>query len=413
MKILLVNTYDQQGGAAKATWRLFKGLEKAGVDVTLLVQNRESRDINVISAGGKITHYFNLIKPYIDFAFPLPLVRKRILFSSSFLPDGIAKIVRKINPDIIHLNWIAGGMIKIESLARLGKPIVWTFHDLWAFTGGCHYPPDCTRYMEQCGCCPVLHSSSDRDLSRWVFNRKKDTYSQIGPFFIISPGNWLADCVKSSTLLKNRPVSVIPNGLDTTVFKPKDKQEARRLFHLPADKKLILFGGIRGVEYKLKGFSLLQEALRRLNPSSFELVVFGSSRIKDLKSFPMKTNVLGYIDQEHKLASLYASADVVVVPSYQEVFGQTATEALSCGIPVVTFDTTGLKDIVDHQENGYLAIPYEPADLARGIEWILEDPERYGKLSVNARKKVLEKFDIQKVSDNILTFYSDVLLKSL
>ena len=413
MRILLVNTYDQQGGAARATWRLFKGLERAGVDVKLLVQNRGSRDIHVISTGGKITRYFNAIRPYIDFAFPLPLVRKRILFSTSFLPDGIEKIIRKINPDIIHLNWIAGGMIRIESLARLSKPVVWTFHDLWAFTGGCHYPPDCTRYMEQCGHCPVLHSTSDRDLSRWVFNRKKEAYNQMGQFFIISPSNWLADCVKSSTLLKNNPVSVIPNGLDTTVFKPMDKNEVRQLFHLPADKKLILFGGIRGVEYKLKGFSLLLEALRLLDPSAFELVVFGSSRIKNSTLLPLKTHVLGFIGQENKLASLYATADVVVVPSYQEVFGQTATEALSCGIPVVAFDSTGLKDIIDHQVNGYLATPYEPAELARGIEWILDDPERYGKLSENAREKALEKFDIGKITDKILTFYPEVLRKRL
>jgi len=410
MKILLVNTYDQQGGAARATMRLFNGLKEKGEEMRMLVQNKDSSDPGIIQPGGCLARSFNFIRPYIDFTIPLPQVRKRILFSTSLLPGRVIQTIERINPDIVHLNWIAGGMIRIEALKRIRQPIVWTLHDLWAFTGGCHYPPaECNRYLLNCGCCPVLHSRRENDLSRSVFNRKQKVYDQIKKLYIVTPSRWLAGCVKASRLLGDRPVDVIPNGLDTAIFKPGDQTAARKCFNLPSDKKIILFGGIRCTLDEQKGFHLLLESLKRINVPDPELVVFGSSGSKAAADLPFRTRFLGYIPEEEKLAALYTASDVVVVPSYREVFGQTASEALSCGIPVAAFETTGLTDIVDHLENGYLARPFEPEDLANGIKWILEDKERYRQLSDKARTKVLSVFDIRVVAQSVTGLYSRIL----
>jgi glycosyltransferase involved in cell wall biosynthesis len=409
MKVLLINTYDRQGGAARAVGRLVNGLKEAGCDVALMAQNKESSDPGIIKSGSGLAKQFNFIRPYIDFAIPLPQVRQRILFSSSLLPDQVIRSINKIKPDIVHLNWIAGGMIRIESLARIEQPVVWTFHDLWAITGGCHYPPNCTRYRESCGRCPLLHSGREIDLSRKVFERKRSAYFKIKNLTVITPSKWLAGCVRSGPLMEGRPLEVIPNGLDTSVFKPLDKRDARQRFNLPPDKKLILFGGIRAVEYKLKGFQLLLEALKNINDTDAELVVFGSGNLKTAGNVPLKTHSLGYISGEAQLAELYNAADVVAVPSYQEIFGQTASEALSCGIPVVAFAATGLLDIVDHLLNGYLAKPFETDDLAHGINWILEDKARYKQLSHNAHMKVLNQFDITQVAGRVMGVYEKTL----
>jgi glycosyltransferase involved in cell wall biosynthesis len=376
-----------------------------------MVQNKETKDPSVIKAGKGFAKYFNFVRPYIDFAIPLPQIRKRILFSTSLLPDQFIKSVASVKPDVIHLNWIAGGMIKIESLAEIRQPIIWTFHDLWAFTGGCHNQLECNRYHNNCGCCPLLHSKHENDLSRKVFNRKQGTYGKIKNLHIVTPSNWLAGCVKSGSLVKERPLTIIPNGLDTNLFIPTDKNKARVHFQLPLEKKIILFGGIRGVEYPLKGFHLLLEAFNKLRDYNYELVVFGSDKPKHFEPINGKVHFLGHISDEKELATLYSASDLVAVPSYQEVFGQTASEALSCGIPVAAFATTGLLDIVDHKTNGYLAKPFDTADLAEGVNWILGNRDRYIDLSRAARLKAETKFDIRIVARRYMELYEEVLRK--
>ncbi|MEI6435370.1 MAG: glycosyltransferase family 4 protein [Bacteroidota bacterium] len=411
MHVLLLNTYDLKGGAARATWRLFKGLQEAGVRAQMLVQNKTSTDPEVFVARGLFHNYFNGIRPYIDFLIPLPQTRKRILFSTNLLPDSVVDQINVINPDLVHLNWIAGGFIRIESLAKIKQPIFWTFHDLWAATGGCHYPLECKKYLESCGCCPILHSVYDNDLSRKSFFRKRDTYQSIKNLTIITPSRWLANCVSESALLGNRTVIVAPNGLDISVFHPSEKAVARDHFGFSHEKKLILFGAVRAAKNELKGFNSLLEALKQMEKSNLELIVFGSSYSEMVNDLGIPVRFLGYLPKESEIAMLYSAADVVAVPSFQEVFGQTASEALACGVPVVAFGATGLLDIVDHKQTGYLAKPFLSEDLAAGIKWILDDTDRYEELSRNARRAAVERFDIGKTVRQVIVVYKEALLK--
>ena len=169
----------------------------------------------------------------------------------------------------------------------------------------------------------------------------------------------------------------------------------------------------KGISDPRKGFSLLQTALQHLSlfksPERVELVVYGSSQPVQPIDLSFKTHYLGYLHDDLCLAIAYAAADVMVVPSIQESFGQTASEALACGTPVVAFNTTGLKDIIDSQQNGYLATAYDPQDLARGIAWILEDSKRWQRLSANARAKAIQKFTIQTQTDTYLKLFQEIL----
>jgi glycosyltransferase involved in cell wall biosynthesis len=412
MHILLLNTYDLKGGAAKATWRLFKGLENSGIKVQMLVQNKVSADPQVMAAPGKFHGAMNVLRPYIDFAIPLVQTRKRILFSTNLLPDSIVDQVNALKPDLVHLNWIAGGFIRIESLAKIKQPIIWTFQDLWAATGGCHYPVECLGYVKNCGCCPVLHSKQENDLSRKTFLRKEATYRQIENLTVITPSRWLAGCVSNSALFGNRPVKVVPNMLDTAVFKPYEKSEARRHFGFSQQKKLILFGAVRAAKNELKGFKNLLEAMKLVHQPDIELIVFGSSYSDLVKTVDIPVRFLGFMPDETEIAMLNSAADVVAVPSLQEVFGQTASEALACGVPVVAFAATGLLDIVEHKRTGYLAEPFLSEDLAEGIRWILEDPERHAELSRNARQAAVERFDIGKTVQQVIEIYEEVLIRN-
>ena len=206
MKILIVNTSDIQGGAARAAYRLHRSLLNAGIDSQMLVQKKSSDDYTVIGPISKIEKAFSFLRPQLD-QLPVKFYKNRTktLFSPSWI--GSKKIIQKINetdPDIVHLHWICGGMIKIEDLLKIKKPIVWSLHDNWAFTGGCHIKWDCEKYKNECGACPRLGSNKIKDLSKWVWDRKYKTFNKINNLTIIGLSKWVTECSKNSTLLKDK-----------------------------------------------------------------------------------------------------------------------------------------------------------------------------------------------------------------
>jgi glycosyltransferase involved in cell wall biosynthesis len=320
-----------------------------------------------------------------------------------------------MHPDIIHLHWIPQGFVSINSLQNIACPIVWTLHDSWPFTGGCHLPYDCERYKDSCGSCPALGSTSEQDISRWVFKRKKQAWKSLD-ITLVSPSFWLARCAQESSLFGGRRIEVIPNGLDLSTFQVMDKQSARSFFSLSGKTKVILFCAVNGLQDHNKGFHFLRSALADLAKSghgaNLELAIAGSIIQDDLPDLGVKTTQFGYIRDDYILNRLYSAADVVIIPSYQEAFGQTATESMACGTPVIAFAATGLLDIVDHQVNGYLARPFDTLDLAEGIHWVLELAD-YSTLSKNARKKVENYFDSNIVTAKYINLYEQILRKNL
>ena len=315
----------------------------------------------------------------------------------------------KIDPDIVHLHWVTGGMLRIEDVARIRAPVVWSLHDMWAFTGGCHYDEECGKFKNSCGSCPVLASAKENDLSSKVLQRKQVSFKQHTNLTIVGLSNWLAKQAKSSTLFKNTSVVNLPNPIDTTSFAPFCKQQARTLFKLPGDKKLVLFGAMGATSDPRKGFKELAQALDHL-PAEYELVVFGSNEPKISQGFKQKAHYLGHLHDDIALRVLYNAADVMVVPSLQENLSNAIMESLSCGTPVVGFDIGGNSDLIDHQVNGYLAEPYSADDLAKGIAWVLQH-QSPDELAENARQKVLENFESSLVASKYIDLYREVLSK--
>ena len=407
MKVLHLSTSDIDGGAARAAYRLHRGLQKIGLDSQMLVRDRQSADKTVISGKTKIAQ----LGANLD-GLPLGLYSCNSTFSTQWFPDRIDPKVAQLRPDIINLHWLCGGYIQIETIAKFAQPLIWTLHDMWAFTGGCHYSEDCDRYAASCGSCPQLHSSKNWDLSHWVWQRKA-AWKKLN-LTIVAPSSWLAECAKSSSLFKDVRVEVIPHGLDLETYQPIDQFTARQLLKLPQDKQLVLFGATGGAASdSRKGFGFLHQALKKLSESGWkeklELVIFGSSQSERSVNLGFKTHYLGRLYDNIGLALTYSAADVIIVPSVQEAFGQTASESLACGTPVVAFSATGLKDIVDHQQNGYLASPFNIEDLARGIGWVLEDGERYKKLRYYAREKAEQEFSLELQARRYSFLFTDMV----
>ncbi|NER81123.1 MAG: glycosyltransferase, partial [Leptolyngbya sp. SIO1D8] len=358
MKPLLLSTTDIEGGAARAAYRLHQGFKQIGVPSQMLVRGRFSRDRSITAEKSLLTK----LGPQMN-GFPLRRYPKRNrMMSPQWFPDAIAKQVARIKPDVVNLHWVCNGYLKIETLAQLQKPLVWTLQDMWPMTGGCHYSENCDRYQKACGKCPQLNSNSESDLSRKIWERKRKAW-QNADLTIVTPSHWMADCVRASSLLGDRRVEVIPFCLDTETYRPLNKQFARSALGLPQDKLIVLFGALAATSDQRKGFHLLLSALQSLGKTDWkekiELAVFGASAPDEPVDLGLPAHYLGSFQDDLSLALVYSAADTMVVPSLQESFGQTASEALACATPVVAFNATGLKDIVDHHLNGYLASPYE------------------------------------------------------
>lgn len=416
MKPLLLSTYDIYGGAARATYRLHKGLQNIGLSSQMLVQTKHSDDETVISPTTKLSQGIGKLRPTLD---TLPLQyyphRQRSFYSIQWLPDTLAERVRQLQPDIINLHWVGFGYLQIESFARFAKPIVWTLHDMWAFTGGCHYSGDCNKYTESCGKCPQLNSNLEKDLSRWVWQRKLKAWKNLN-LTIVTPSYWLAKCSGASSLLQNARIEVIPNGIDTEIFKPVQRFIARTILGLPQNKRLILFGAIEPTSNIRKGFHLLQPALKKLSQSDWadriELVVFGASKPNNVPDFGFKSNYLGKLNDDISLALVYAAVDLFVAPSLEDNLPNTIIESLACATPCVAFNIGGMPDMIEHQQNGYLAQPFDVEDLARGITWVLEDVERWQKLCDLSRQKVEQQFTLQIQAMNYLSLYKNICQRS-
>lgn len=412
MKVTHLSTRDTQGGAARAAFRLHDGLRRIGVDSSMLVQDKSSESNSVYGPDSSVGRGWTKLRPHLE-QLPLHLYRDRsdAPFHLQWLPDRLDAAVETHDPSVIHLHWINSGFLQVETLAAFNRPVVWTLHDMWPMTGGCHYSGSCTSYQTRCGECPQLGSTSENDLSRLTWLRKNRAWESVD-LTVVSPSHWLADCARSSSLFESVPVRVVPYGIDCSVYKPILQKEARRMFGLPQGAPLILFGAMNATQNSRKGFDLLLEALNKLDagrlPSAPELVVFGAKSSEQAPQTPFRTHFLGRLADDVALAALYSGVDVFVAPSREDNLPLAVQESLACGTPVVAFDIGGMPDMINHQSNGYLATSFDGGDLASGIEWCIEGEERNDELSANARSSARERYALEEIAKQYAELYQSL-----
>lgn len=278
-----------------------------------------------------------------------------------------------------------------------------------ALTGGCHYDRGCGKFAQECGACPQLGSQSTSDLTHQVWKRKRKSYEKVDrtQLHIVSPSHWLRDEAQRSSLLSSFPCSVIPNGLDTDEFSPRDRRVAREVFGVPAEAKVVLFIAY-GVNDPRKGFHLLVQALEGLKTEKkIFLLSLGPGFPPDLHGFPHRH--IGLIRDERFLSYVYSAADVFVVPSLQENLPNTALESIACGTPIVGFDVGGIPDIVRPGLTGLLAKPDDAADLRRTIVEILADDPRRMEMATHCRKVATQEYSLEIQARRYSDLYKDLL----
>jgi glycosyltransferase involved in cell wall biosynthesis len=313
--------------------------------------------------------------------------------------------------DLIQLHWVTRFLDyrAFLELVPATIPVVWTLHDMVPFTGGCHYDQACNRFVQSCGRCPQLGSESDTDLTRQVWQRKWKCFQKLRPeqLHIVTPSRWLGEQVAQSSLLSRFPRSVIPYGLDTEMFAPRDRNVSRELLRIPHHAKVVLFIA-NGVNDPRKGFHLLTRALEKIDsPSEMFLLSLGPGAPPEFGGFPNAH--IGQRDDDLFLSHVYTAADVFVAPSLQDNLPNTVLESISCGTPVVGFSVGGIPDVVRPGLTGYLAVPGDAADLRRAIVDVLKDEEGRKKMSINCRKIAIQEYALEVQVRRYLDLYQEVL----
>jgi len=365
--------------AGSAALRLQKAFLNANLQSTIISLLADIPGVNNTKYLGKKHRMLARIDTKIQSYLTKNTFKQFGLFSYPVLGVNVAKIPEVKEADIIYIHWALSGFLNfksIEQLAKLNKPIILFMHDMWNITGGCHYSFGCEKYQTNCHNCPMFPIDKDDDLSASGFKRKQELFSRYNNLYFVAPSKWLYECTKKSFLTKDKPVFYIPNILDSTLFKPFDKNIAKKILNIDTNDTVIAFGAV-SIKSPYKGWAYLQKALELLKQDTslgnVLVLIFGSGYNKEIaESIPFPTKFMGYLCDEYSTSLVYNASDVFLAPSLAEAFGYVIFEALNCGTPVVGFKTGGIPDIIHHKENGYLAEYKNAADLATGVKYCLE-----------------------------------------
>lgn len=408
LKVLHVIAGDLNGGAARGAYWLHLGLLSIGTNSRLLTNSKSKihDDDNIVYVDLSKRSLFNSVFRKITYSIIRFLYpnRKRQIFSSGFFGMDLTNHIDYKKSDIIHLHWINADLLSIKEISKIKKPIVWTVRDMWPLTGGCHYSMGCNNFTSGCGNCLQLRSLRKHDLSRLVVNNKKKYFNK--EMKIIGISNWICGLAMKSSVFNGFDIRYIPNNINTELFYSTNKKTARHELGIITSMKVVLVGA-KGLDDFYKGFDKFIESLEFLDKDKFFLCFFGKATGLDLNGLGFMFKEFGHVVDECKLRSIYNAADVFVAPSLMEAFGKTLAESMACGTPVVCFNATGPKDIVDHKINGYLARPFVSADLAEGVKWVTSS-SIYDELCANAKNKADNCFNNLSVAKQYASLYKEL-----
>jgi glycosyltransferase involved in cell wall biosynthesis len=365
---------------------------------------RPSDAAGVASRGLRILaepeRYLRVMRGFEDFDFP----------ETPYIADLPPRA-----PDVLHLHSLHGSYFDIRQLPALSaaRPTIVTMHDCWLLTGHCAYPLDCEHWKTGCGQCPYLdiYVPIRHDESAENYRVKRDALaaSRLG---LATPSRWLMRMAEEAGVVgDNTRPRVIPNGVDTAVFRLADKAEARAKLGLPGDRRIVLFSGRALSESAYKGFAAFADAVRIVaaRPDGEDVLFLAlgsdapSTRLgrAELRHVPFTADTA-------EVARYYQAADLYVHPARAENLPLAILEAMACGAPVVASDVGGIPEIIEDGRSGLLAKPDDAVALADAIVGLLGDDARREAFSAAASRRVTERFTLEQQADAYLDWYREL-----
>lgn len=419
MRILQISNTDINGGAGRACYRLNCSLNKNGVVSEMLVLHKKSKDERVIKYQTK-KNYISRSRILIKQLINRRKIKKYKINEKDYEMYSAGYSKYHVNPfdfkkyDMINLHWVSN-FIDIYSFFPLmykqKMPVIWTLHDMNAFTGGCHYTDSCNSYKSLCGNCPCLNSDDQNDLSHIIFKKKLNLFKNYDPRYLsfITPSKWLSKELSNSKIFRSFDSTVIPSGIDINMYKPVDKLEARSSLGLPRDKTIILFvADSPNIKRKgIKYFHELRHSLLSKNDIFFVSVGKHKGTIDKLLNYKH----INHVKNDETLRRVYSASDFFIITSIQDNLPNTVLESLSCGTPVLGFKIGGIAEMVENNYNGFLVNLGDINSLKNIILEYTGNKEFTKKLSANSRNSVIEKFSSKLQAERYFMQYKEKLNK--
>ncbi len=397
MNILQIGTIDKAGGAARVSWDLKTAFEERGHVTSMFVAHKysDSQNVFVIPRHKYQEHVSRVLANDLDF----------------YKTDYILQTDAFKKADVVQFHNLHGYYFNLgtfEKMTRL-KPVVWTLHDMWAMTPHCAYSFE-GENKNGFFTCPGLRSYPQIEWhnERYLMWRKRSVFGR-SSFTLVTPSGWLKGLVEQS-VLREKPTVLIYNGIEKGVFQQYNKVQAREELLLPKNKKIVLFLAAGGRHDPRKGWAYVEETYKRFEGNSDVLFVCVGGTREDVG---LSNERILFVEQEGRkevLAKYFSAADVLLFPSLADNFPLVILEAMSCGLPIVSFDVGGVKEAVIHKKHGFIAGYKSVDDLVEGIWYIFSlSPEEYRGMSQGAVEHVQNNFTRDHMVDQYLELYYSLI----
>ncbi|WP_417558698.1 glycosyltransferase [Mesoflavibacter zeaxanthinifaciens] len=422
MKILLVNTYDR-GGAANACLRLHEGLLQEAVDSKVLLRRKEKSilktfefqktqssksKLQILKEKGllflRVMGILNKPKQSEEQQFLRHREPGLELFSFPNSNFDITSSPLYQEADIINLHWVANFLDYESFFSKNTKPVVWTLHDMNPFSGGEHYLERHLGLDDLGFGIPRTYTKKEKEISNKNILIKKNALKDVKNLYIVTLCHWMSNEVRKSDILKKRPISLIPNGINSEIFQPRHRNYSRAILNIPEDKKVILFVA-DSITNNRKGYAYLKQALNLLQDDDVVLCAVGSKKT----ALESAKNIieLGAIYDERLMSMVYSAADVFVIPSLMDNLPNTVLESLMCGTPVIGFPVGGITDMVIDGDNGLLTKTITSTALLDSIQMFLESMDTFNRERI--RENALKKYDLKVQADAYIKLFKTIL----
>jgi len=398
LKISYVSTVDNKGGAAKVAWMLKHQLKARGHQTKMFVGRRfsDDQDVHVIT------------DPVVDGG--NEQTRRGLLYYDIKSTFSLARNSDFMSADVLHFHNLHGGYFNPAALPELTKarPSLWTLHDMQALTGHCAYALDCAKWQTGCGDCPDLQTypSIPHDQTARMWQDKRQIYRR-SDFELIVPSQWLKGLVEKS-MLADKKVHLIYNGIDEQLYRPMDRRAVRRMFKVPSDAVIVGFLANKGLGDPRKGGGLILQSyhyLAQKYPNSFFICIGGVCEGAPRERFVQ----LPFVADENKLALFYNLMDVFLFPTMADNCPLVVLEVMGCGVPIVSFATGGVPELVRHGETGLLAEPGNTAQFIKMAEVLLTDAALRSRSGPAARRRLLQSFTLSKMVNQHERLYEQLV----
>lgn len=392
-KILIVGTTDNKGGAAAVGWSVGEELRARGYQVNYQVSRKYTNSKNVEALDSSKFHIFSMFWRYL-----------RSFITSNDIGYGHGQDILDHpwykEAEIIFCQNLHGSYFKLDTLSRMSqdKKVFWTLHDMWAICGNCVYTDEPAVWKNGARAKvsimeypPMLWNNA-----KYLWSKKKEIYQHSSSLSIVVPSFWLGDKVKES-ILTDKDLTIIYNGINPEVFKPGDKLKLRLKYNLPKSKRIVTFVAQGGGYDLRKGWNYIEQLAKAYDSDPTILFMcIGGAKAEQIGNILYVPN----ISDKTILAEHYALSDVFLFTSLAENCPLVVLEAMSSGLPVVSFDVGGVPELVTHKVNGYIARYKDGVDLLSGLKWILGlSSDTCQEIASNNRQKVIKKYSIAKMVD--------------